>query len=455
LILNQDRLFVSKIKIGSAYSLICIGPVETIESGDLAAAIKLRALGLSNNGLKTIEPNAFAGLKNLKVLDLSSNNIERIPDGGLNGMPGLRFLGISSNPIVNPKISLQAHVPRAFITTLPITKANLKKWAVALGAGIAVLIAAVAGVIAVSKKEQPRPVIGEPKDFKKGDKSPMLKTISLEEEPTIHGVDLYGAADMRVELVEHLLGQGADINKKYTVYEETPLMAAAKAGNIETVRLLIGRGADVSLVDVQGRTALDLTPPEYPVVRGILKYQMNVEKASPLIEDILGQQPEDETEGAVVEQESQGESTGPEDFYAKLIAEREKERKEAGLGEKEKGEAMFAAQSGIPLPYVTTLDDAVASGSLPTLRKLLAEGANIDERFGDQKQTSLMMAAEKGDVGMVKLLVREGANVTLKNANEKTAADLAWEKKRISIDPTKYTEITLFLEQKGSLKGRK
>lgn len=440
--------------------------INSIESGDLAAAVKLRALGLSNNSLKTVEPNAFAGLKNLKVLDLSSNNIAGIPNGGLNGMPGLRFLGMSSNPIANPKISLQAQVPKAFIATLPITKANLKKWAAVLGAGVAVLVAAVAGLMAVTKKEKPRPVIGELEGFGKVSDLPILETISLEEawhrehpeeEPTINGVDLYGAAPYSPRVVSDLLGKGADINKRYTVNEQTPLMAAAKAGNIETVRLLIGKGADVNLVDAQGRTALDLTPSKYPedrLIQEILKYQMKVEKASPLIEDILAQQPpEGETEEEVVQEEVEGESTGSENFHEGLVAERKEELERTRLGGEEKAKAMFAAQSGIPSPYVTTLDDAVASGSIPTLRKLLAEGASVDERFGDQNQTVLMMAAEKGDGQMIRYLVSAGANINLKDKKGETAADKVWNiRHKGEKGKDYYVELALFLGKQGSIR---
>jgi hypothetical protein len=136
--------------------------IETIESGDFASALNLQVLTLSNNNINTIENNAFAGLKNLKVLDLSNNNIESIRPDGLNGMPGLRFLGMSSNPMINPKVSLQAQVPKAFITTLPITKENVAKWSAIVGTAVAALLAAVVGVKTLTKrKEVQRPTVKE------------------------------------------------------------------------------------------------------------------------------------------------------------------------------------------------------------------------------------------------------------------------------------------------------
>jgi len=128
--------------------------IHTIEPGDFAAAVNLTALSISGNDLETIEPNAFAGLKNLKVLNLSNNALKSIPQEGLNGMPSLRFLGMSKNPIINPKGALQTQVPKAFITTLPITKENIKKWGAVVGVGVAALIAAVAGIAEISRQQR-------------------------------------------------------------------------------------------------------------------------------------------------------------------------------------------------------------------------------------------------------------------------------------------------------------
>jgi Leucine-rich repeat (LRR) protein len=128
--------------------------ITRLKAGDLAPAINLRVLGLSDNGLETIEPNAFAGLKKLKVLNLANNNIVAIPKDGLNGIQDLRFLGMSQNPMSNPK-ELQPQVPKALITVLPITRANLKKWSAWVGAGVAALIGTVAvGTTLVKEKRR-------------------------------------------------------------------------------------------------------------------------------------------------------------------------------------------------------------------------------------------------------------------------------------------------------------
>ncbi len=56
--------------------------------------------------------------------------------------------------------------------------------------------------------------------------------------------------------VESLLEKGADPNARDEATGITPLMDAAKAGNIEIARLLIDNGADVNAKDRNGRAVL-------------------------------------------------------------------------------------------------------------------------------------------------------------------------------------------------------
>lgn len=60
-----------------------------------------------------------------------------------------------------------------------------------------------------------------------------------------------------VACVELLLDAGADIDRASAVYRYTPLLAATTKRRPEVVALLIARGADPSLTDDEGLTALD------------------------------------------------------------------------------------------------------------------------------------------------------------------------------------------------------
>jgi hypothetical protein len=54
---------------------------------------------------------------------------------------------------------------------------------------------------------------------------------------------------------DFLLGHGADLECK-AIYGQTPLLWAAKRGNLELVQYLLKRGADLNIRDENGRTAL-------------------------------------------------------------------------------------------------------------------------------------------------------------------------------------------------------
>lgn len=53
-----------------------------------------------------------------------------------------------------------------------------------------------------------------------------------------------------------LLNNGADVNAPFASLNTTALMTSAFHGHVEIVRLLLGRGADVHLLDLQSSTAL-------------------------------------------------------------------------------------------------------------------------------------------------------------------------------------------------------
>jgi hypothetical protein len=140
--------------------------IKNIKAGELAAAVNVKGLGLSGNGLEDIEPNAFAGLGKLWVLNLNSNNISLLPQNALNGMTNIKILAIGDNPITASEINaLYKQIPSVWkIMSVPITKANLKKFGIraAAIAGVALAVAGAAvGIkmaadkIAKSESENP------------------------------------------------------------------------------------------------------------------------------------------------------------------------------------------------------------------------------------------------------------------------------------------------------------
>ena len=68
---------------------------------------------------------------------------------------------------------------------------------------------------------------------------------------------LWAAKHGYAETVRSMINRGTPINQKNQTTGETALMLATKNGHIDVVNLLIEEGADVSLKDNSGKTALD------------------------------------------------------------------------------------------------------------------------------------------------------------------------------------------------------
>jgi ankyrin repeat protein len=69
----------------------------------------------------------------------------------------------------------------------------------------------------------------------------------------LHNAAIAGA----YEAAQALLEYGADVNSQSNPRQETPLLLACRFNHINVVKLLLEKGADISLCDVDGNTALD------------------------------------------------------------------------------------------------------------------------------------------------------------------------------------------------------
>ena len=76
---------------------------------------------------------------------------------------------------------------------------------------------------------------------------------------------------------------------------------------------------------------------------------------------------------------------------------------------------------------------AAQEGNLPVLEALVAAGANLEVPGGSSEMTPLLIAANEGELEIVKYLKTNGANMKAKDADEKTALDLARENGFIDI----------------------
>lgn len=201
------------------------------------------------------------------------------------------------------------------------------------------------------------------------------------------------AAGGNVESVEHLLKMGIDVDRpgRLAIGEDTvmtPLQAAADAGHVAVVKLLIDHDAKLNLVDAQGRTALYLA-----VLKG------HLESATEILS--RGANP----------------NIGPGNASPLTVAvsNTQADIVEALLNHK----ADANPDDGLPLIM------AADKGNTRIAELLLNHGAEVNAQHPETKHSALHAAAANGNVHMVQLLLRKQAKSDLPNAFDETPLELA------------------------------
>ncbi|WP_265044164.1 ankyrin repeat domain-containing protein [Wolbachia endosymbiont (group A) of Epagoge grotiana] len=198
----------------------------------------------------------------------------------------------------------------------------------------------------------------------------------------INAKDVYGNTPLHVaaqyssslEIVKFLLDKDISGINNITNNGWTPLHVAIQGNKLNTVELLLGRGADIEVRDIYNQTSLDLaTRKGYLDIAGILK-QVQLDRK------LL----------TIVESGGFNEAKG-------LIAQG------ANIDTNDK--------NGNTLLY-----SAAEIGDLNLVKLLLDNGANIEAKNGEYQATPLHGAVENYRIDVVKLLLNRGANV---NAEDK------------------------------------
>ncbi|WP_264687682.1 ankyrin repeat domain-containing protein [Wolbachia endosymbiont (group B) of Erynnis tages] len=198
----------------------------------------------------------------------------------------------------------------------------------------------------------------------------------------INAKDVYGNTPLHVaaqyssslEIVKFLLDKDISGINNITNNGWTPLHVAIQGNKLNTVELLLGRGADIEVRDIYNQTSLDLaTRKGYLDIAGILK-QVQLDRK------LL----------TIVESGGFNEAKG-------LIAQG------ANIDTNDK--------NGNTLLY-----SAAEIGDLNLVKLLLDNGANIEAKNGEYQATPLHGAVENYRIDVVKLLLNRGTNV---NAEDK------------------------------------
>ncbi|MEM0459829.1 MAG: ankyrin repeat domain-containing protein [Thermofilaceae archaeon] len=202
-----------------------------------------------------------------------------------------------------------------------------------------------------------------------------------------------------LQLVKKLVVKGADVNAK-DLSGWTPLHYAAKEGHLEIVQFLVEKGASVNAEDISGWTPLHeaaycghLEIARFLAMRGAnVNARENIDKATPL-------------------------------HYAAREGHLEVARL---LIEKGANVNAIDKKGRTPLHY------AVKMGHLEVARLLIEKGANVNAR-NNNSETPLHIATHLGYLEIVQLLLKAGADPTLQDSKGRTPLDLAKEKGHVDV----------------------
>ena len=237
---------------------------------------------------------------------------------------------------------------------------------------------------------------------------------------------LHAAAfEGQTDVVQYLLGKGADANE---VDSDgiTALMKAAVRGHIDVVKVLVEAGADIDATGNSDITAAWLAAGEgqhevlkYLVGKGASVHVKRSDGVTPLMNACTGTGPGQFEVIQILMSEYNGESEWinaqtVDDGLTALIRLSETPGSETLPSIKllvENGADVNIASS---LYGYSALMMAAANGYTETVEYLLSKGANVNHQTKVDQSFALMYAATSGHIDIVKLLIDAGADVNLK-----------------------------------------
>ncbi|KAJ5610789.1 hypothetical protein N7510_007508 [Penicillium lagena] len=231
------------------------------------------------------------------------------------------------------------------------------------------------------------------------------------------------AGEGKIDVVEILIGKGADVNLKDNS-GRTALIAAASHRNIDMAKMLISEGADVNLKDNNGTTALIAATSHRNIDMAKLLIS---EGADVNLKDITGQT-------ALIAAASYG-----YEAVARLLTDYGADiNLITFLGETALFESSTKGHLGISQHLMerganinakdkqgrTALHAAANQGYGQIVQQLVGYGAHVNE-LSDQGKTPLHEAAGKGNFPVVQALIRLGADINATDHQGNTPLDEA------------------------------
>jgi quinoprotein dehydrogenase-associated probable ABC transporter substrate-binding protein len=208
-----------------------------------------------------------------------------------------------------------------------------------------------------------------------------------------------------LDRVKFLVGKGADVNQPDN-QGWTPLISAARQRHDDMIKLLIELGADVNLAKSDGTTPLiaAASRDHVPSIKVLLEHGADIEKPGPQGFRALPLAIADdnyEAAKALIEAGAKvNEPSGAEGLTPLMVAAAQTAPAEG---------AMFLPSSTRPIDIA---------------KSLIERGANVNAQ-STKDVTALMIAATHNNPPMIGLLMESGADASLKDDQGQTATDVA------------------------------
>jgi ankyrin repeat protein len=208
-----------------------------------------------------------------------------------------------------------------------------------------------------------------------------------------------------LDRVKFLVGKGADVNQPDN-QGWTPLISAARQRHDDMINLLIELGADVNLAKSDGTTPLiaAASRDHVPSIKVLLEHGADIEKPGPQGFRALPLAIADdnyEAAKALIEAGAKvNEPSGAEGLTPLMVAAAQTAPAEG---------AMFLPSSTRPIDIA---------------KSLIERGANVNAQ-STKGVTALMIAATHNNPPMIGLLMESGADASLKDDQGQTATDVA------------------------------
>ncbi|XP_050302900.1 uncharacterized protein LOC126740776 isoform X2 [Anthonomus grandis grandis] len=213
---------------------------------------------------------------------------------------------------------------------------------------------------------------------------------------------LAASFNSRHEIVKLILDERPDLNvNHYFRGTVNALQLAVMVGNIQTIQILLDHGANISLANKQGITALDIAclQNQTKIVKHFLNSIADLNEFSCLVAKCL----------------YLAASHGHHEIVEELL-----KRKAEVINYKE------------PEVVLTSLHIAALNGHLETVNILLKYNANIDEKSNDESR-AIHFAASTGNSDIVKTLIEHGAEVNVQTEILFTPLHLAAQNDHIEV----------------------